>query len=381
MISVIVPIYNVAPYLERCIESILHQTYRDLEIILVNDGSTDSCPEICETYRKIDGRVKVIHKQNGGTVSAKQAGVLAATGEFVGYVDADDWIESNYFAQMAKLQCQTNADMVAINLFADIGCESKTVSNTIPSGIYNCKDILPRLIYSGIFFEYGLQPHLVTKLLKRDTLRYVQGAVDPRICVGDDASVVYPYVLNAKKIAVADICGYHYVQHQGSITKTYRTDELDCIRLLIDYLEQVFKQAGVWDIMRHQLNMYQKYLLLMRQMPLLDQKILLPYGGIPYRSRVIIYGAGVTGQQMYQYLTNCRILEVLLWVDRSAAHYQREGLAVNMPEDIRNLKGEYDYILIANVSQSSADSIREYLLRLQVPAEKIRWLSKSFTEI
>ena len=80
MISVIVPIYNVAPYLERCIESILHQTYRDLEIILVNDGSTDSCPEICETYRKIDGRVKVIHKQNGGTVSAKQAGVLDATG-------------------------------------------------------------------------------------------------------------------------------------------------------------------------------------------------------------------------------------------------------------------------------------------------------------
>ena len=329
MISVIVPIYNAAPYLERCIQSICLQTYQDLEIILVDDGSTDDCPEICETYKKKDGRIKVIHKQNGGVVRAKRAGVSAAAGEFVGYVDADDWIENDYFSQMTKLQRQTNADMVAVNLFTDIGHESNIILNAIPAGTYDCKDILPRLMYSGVFFEYGLQPHLVTKLLRRDILSFVQEAADPHICIGDDAAVVYPYVLNAKKIVVADICGYHYVQHQGSVTKTYRTDELDRIRLLIDYLEQVFKQANVWNIMHRQLDMYQKYLYSMHCMRFFDQGILFPYGGISRGCQVVLYGAGVLGQQIYRYLSDNAYARVILWVDRNTKYYQEIGMEVD----------------------------------------------------
>lgn len=92
MISVIVPVYKVEPYLDRCVRSIVEQTYTDLEIILVDDGSPDNCPAICDAWAERDSRVKVIHKQNGGLSDARNAGMDIATGEYIGFVDSDDWI-------------------------------------------------------------------------------------------------------------------------------------------------------------------------------------------------------------------------------------------------------------------------------------------------
>lgn len=102
MISIIVPVYNVEKYLERCIESIVNQTYKDIEIILVDDGSPDNCPVICDRYAEKDNRIKVIHKQNGGLINARKSGLEIAQGDYIGFVDSDDWIEPEmyeYFAQ------------------------------------------------------------------------------------------------------------------------------------------------------------------------------------------------------------------------------------------------------------------------------------------
>lgn len=102
MISIIVPVYNVEKYLERCIESIVNQTYKDIEIILVDDGSPDNCSVICDRYAEKDNRIKVIHKQNGGLINARKSGLEIAQGDYIGFVDSDDWIEPEmyeYFAQ------------------------------------------------------------------------------------------------------------------------------------------------------------------------------------------------------------------------------------------------------------------------------------------
>ena len=95
MISIIVPIYKVEKYIRQCVDSIINQTYEDIEIILVDDGSPDNCPQICDDYAKTDSRVKVIHKENGGIMSARKAGLKVATGEYIGFVDGDDWIEAD----------------------------------------------------------------------------------------------------------------------------------------------------------------------------------------------------------------------------------------------------------------------------------------------
>ncbi len=101
LISVIIPIFNVKPYLVRCLDSILHNTYRNLEIICVDDGSTDGSGAVCDEYARIDSRIKVIHKPNGGLSSARNAGIDIATGEYIGFIDSDDWIHERYFEKLA----------------------------------------------------------------------------------------------------------------------------------------------------------------------------------------------------------------------------------------------------------------------------------------
>lgn len=120
-ISIIVPIYNVEKYISKCIDSIINQTYRDLEIILVDDGSPDKCGIICDKYASFDKRIIVIHKQNGGLSSARNAGLDVATGSYVGFVDSDDWIESTMYEEMISMFDNDGVDLVecGINLISD----------------------------------------------------------------------------------------------------------------------------------------------------------------------------------------------------------------------------------------------------------------------
>lgn len=378
MISVIIPIYNVELYLRQCIESVCNQTFKDLEIILVDDGSTDSSGKICDEFAGRDKRIVVIHKQNGGLVSARQAGIQAASGAFVGWVDGDDWIESYYFEQMNLAQKESGSEIITSGIFTDMGTSSQVILDNIPSGIYSSEALLPKLLCSGEFFEYGLQPTLVTKLIRREILYKTEMMVDCRICVGEDAATFYPTVLKAKKITITNICGYHYRQHPKSLTHTGRTNEQECLQLLIDHLSNVFISQKREEVMLPQLNQYKKYLYAMRCISYFDQGILSPYGGIPYGCRIVIYGAGILGQQIYHYLFDYDYAKILLWVDRNAEYYQEIGMNISLPEQITQLEDQFDYILIANTRQAIADEIRHYLLKMNIPAAKIRWFSEKF---
>ncbi len=111
LISVIVPVYKVEPYLDRCVESIVNQTYRNLEIILVDDGSPDNCPQMCDAWAEKDARIKVVHKENGGLSDARNAGMAAATGELIGFVDSDDWIEPQMYQCLFDAMVNTESDI------------------------------------------------------------------------------------------------------------------------------------------------------------------------------------------------------------------------------------------------------------------------------
>ena len=132
-ISIIIPIYNVEAYLDKCISSILHQTYKNLEIILVDDGSPDSCGTICDKYAKIDNRINVIHKKNGGLSDARNAGLKIATGEWITFVDSDDWLESNSLEHMISLANKYHADLI-------IGGTKKIKGNNCIMQIYTISE-------------------------------------------------------------------------------------------------------------------------------------------------------------------------------------------------------------------------------------------------
>lgn len=381
-ISVIVPIYNAQKYLRQCVESILSQTYQRLEILLVDDGSTDECTAICDRYASEDTRVRVIHKPNGGLVSARKAGVKQANGDYVVWVDADDWIEPNYIEALVKVQEQTRADMVAADLFFDIGESSRAVRNGFPYGVYDGRELYRRLLYSGKFFEYGINPHLVTKLISREILQERQMAVDERIVAGEDAAVTYPCALAADKICVTDVCGYHYVQRPGSMTKTENIGEEQKAWFLFRFLERSFEKAGYKEIFDSQLNQYKKNFALLRMMEILDRpeanEVLSPYGGIEPGSRIVLYGAGGLGQSIFRYLNIDQRVEIVLWLDRCYETYRANGMKVDKPESIIQSEVLYDYVIVANISGKATERITEGLVRMGVELEKIRWLSDKF---
>lgn len=175
-ISVIVPVYNVEPYLERCIDSILSQTRLPDEIICVDDGSTDGSGDILNHYADRFDIIKVIHKANGGLVSARKAGLAKASGDYATYVDSDDWIEPNMYEEMMHAAEETNADIITSDCIHDYGSHQTIEREKVDSGYYDGKkveDILNKLIDVDSFFSRTITVHLYNKLFERNLLNSV----------------------------------------------------------------------------------------------------------------------------------------------------------------------------------------------------------------
>lgn len=384
LVGIIVPVYNGEKTLEQCIESIRNQTYKHLQIILVNDGSTDHSEEICKNMALEDKRILVISQDNGGVVRARKTGIYAATAKYISWVDADDWIEKDYIEKLMVLQWQTGADIVAPAHYKDIGQDHIFVTNGIADGVYERRELIPRMMYTGEFFEYGIQPHLCTKLFRADILKITQAGVPDAIMTGDDAAVLYPSILQAEKVCITSISGYHYIQHPGSITKTVFANEEKRIGTLIDFLREVFQKAGVAKETERQLQAYENYVLAIKQIECFDRnsdrEILKPFGGFKITDRIAIYGAGVLGQRIYQYLVS-RNVRPVCWLDKSYETYRESGFEVNSPDILPDIKDTFDYIVIANVTEKIAWNIYQFIVANKVPREKIRWFSDEFSGV
>ena len=173
MISVIVPIYNVEEYLDDCINSLLNQTYRDLEIVLVDDGSTDRSGIICDFYGEKDNRIKVLHKENGGLMSAWKYGVLKARGDYIVFVDSDDWIDKDMYQRLFERISESNADIVLCGLIKEFSNnktedEVQMLKRDFYSSEQVVREILPIALCSGVKPNRGISPNRVTKLYKID---------------------------------------------------------------------------------------------------------------------------------------------------------------------------------------------------------------------
>jgi glycosyltransferase involved in cell wall biosynthesis len=381
LLSVIVPVYNPGACFARCMDSILNQTYKNLEIILVNDGSTDGSEELCHKYAMSDSRVKIIDQTNQGVVAAKKKGVLAATGEFIGYVDSDDYIELDYFENMLRLQEENQADIVAVGHFHEIGGKCELKKNDLKDGVYSFPEIADRVLYAGRFFEYGIGPHLVTKIFRSDILKSACFAVPYNIMAGDDAAVVYPCLAKADRICVSGMAGYHYVQHMNSVTKVSFADEKKRVDVLVNYLANAMGETGYAKEFEPQLRAYRNYLLALRDIEQFDEgntTLLMPFGGLLSNEKVVIYGAGVLGQKLHRYLTKDGRQNVKAWLDRNYETYQDNSMDVDSPERLDDSELLYDYILVANISEDSYLHIKSDLVKRGVNEDRIRWFTPEF---
>ncbi len=384
LISVIIPIYNVAPYLDRCIESVCNQTYRNLQIILVDDGSTDDSVTICDRCALKDGRIVVIHKENGGLVSARKAGLKVASGEYVAYVDGDDWIEPDMYEQLINRMQDVGADLVESDAFIDMGQETIPMRSKVPYGVYDANELLPIMLCDDNFNECQLKASLCLKLFRRGLLEEVQFQVNDAVRFGEDAAVVYPYVLQCNRVAIMDYAGYHYVQRPGSMAHNTTEMDWESSIALIKGLDNCFRESGKADRLLVQLNQYAKVLCVMRHISYLDagagRRCLLPFGGIEVGTSVIIYGAGLCGQSIYRYLNGNKLANVVCWVDREYEKFRQIHLDVQSPETVLDVKYRDVPVIIAVNSRKTAMSIRGWLLEHGVEECSIMWLTEEFIE-
>lgn len=225
MISIIVPIYNVEKYIKQCVDSIIAQTYKDIEIILVDDGSPDNCPEICDDYAKQDSRIKVIHKQNEGICAARKSGLKISNGDYVCFVDGDDWIEPDMYECVADSINSSNADCIITQFYSSFP-DKDIVSDTILNKpLYGRTDIMneiiPKMLFSGKYYSFGIMPNCWSKIIKKDILAKFLFDIDDSIRLGEDASFVYPSLMDCQSIAFIDKALYHYRINPNSMTKAY----------------------------------------------------------------------------------------------------------------------------------------------------------------
>lgn len=216
-VSVIIPIYQVEKYLERCIKSVINQSYKNIEIILIDDGSTDHCPTICDEYAQKDSRIIVIHKQNGGLSSARNSGLLACNGDYVSFIDSDDYIDEHMIEIMVKKIEITNSDIVCCGFYfeMDNGYISKSF---MPSLILNKSDAIDALIENTYLNHYSWN-----KLYKKKVFKNVYF---PEGKLFEDIRTTYKLFLNADKVCLIDEYLYHYQIRKNSIISSSKGDKV-----------------------------------------------------------------------------------------------------------------------------------------------------------
>ena len=381
LFSIVVPVYNIEKYIAKSVESIINQTYSNLEIILIDDGSTDSSGDICDTFGQMDNRIKVIHKKNGGLVSARKRGVYAASGTYITFVDGDDWIEKDHVEKIIRCIERTNADLIGMDGFIreynnSSRIEGRQLSLTINNkdGIINA--IVPFMINTNVCFERELKLGCWSSAFKLDILQRVYCDADDRVRTGEDMMCVWLFLMEAKSVACYPAFTYHYVQRDDSIGMTFDEKEKERLECLYRLGFEKIKKGNYGD------NVWKAFLFMFVLVVMLaDYRCLafdnadpaFPFQDIKRGKRLAIYGAGKLGRHLAQAIDQDKTVQLQYIADKRNGT-RIMGHTVITPEELAE-KEDYDKILIAVLDASVAEEIESELIKKGVPHQKISRMS------
>lgn len=377
-ISVIVPIYKIEKYLSDCIESLLGQSFMDFELILVDDGSPDKCPVICDDFAKRDPRIKVIHKENGGLLSARKAGLEKAKGKYIAFVDGDDWVDKYYLDILYNLAEANSSDLVVTGHFREFDGKIETIKPK-RSRTYNQDEIksliLPKLIYSGTFCEHEISTYVWNKLFKRELLDKILMDVPNDIIMGEDAAISYSYITLCKHIVISKIPLYYYRQRHDSIVKSIENPKTEYYRLglLMNFLKLKLSSVLQNDNLNRQIKYYLYSQILVRSGGFIHNSkgdiLFNPFLNLKPNSNVIIYSSGSFGQHILSTNLKTNFINIVKWID---VDYHKLTIGQNSVQPISAVVNtEFDYLIIATINPSTYKSIKNELEQFGVSSEKI----------
>ena len=358
VISIIVPIYNAMPYLIDCLKSICGQSYANIEIILVDDGSSDGSEHYIDDIAKEDIRVNAYHGINKGLVSARKKGIEKATGDYFVFVDSDDVVDSD---MVEKLVTEINKEYADILLFGIIqeNEDAKTYKNNYFSdGLYDKKQIfniiLPEMITGNVFFKFHILPNLVAKCINRRWFNKCVKKVDSSVKYGEDADLTYQIIPQAESLRIIDLYPYHYINRNNSMVSG-KADGTEVNALNRD-LKSTFTKLGIYNTLEDQLNRYISFVWLIKKPEVIVDLSLL-------RNRPIaLYGAGGFGQSLKYFLGDL----VSIWVDKNYIKYQKRGMDVWPVDGLNDCGNEYDAIFIAISDEKICEDVAESLCQYEV---------------
>lgn len=222
-VSIIVPVYNSQKYIKKCIESILNQDKQEFELILINDGSTDNSYEICKRYSEYDNRILVIDKHNTGSADTRNLGIDLAKGEYICFIDSDDWIETNMISETYKLAIENNSDMIIsgmnidrVNCLGEINSQINNYKFSIWNNVEQIKNNVINLFPTAII-NSSCNKLYRTEILQSKNIRF------PKTNVGEDTLFNIDVLANINRMIVTDKSYYHYMRYEDEITLTNRT--------------------------------------------------------------------------------------------------------------------------------------------------------------
>jgi glycosyltransferase involved in cell wall biosynthesis len=260
-VSIVIPIYNAERFLRECVNSILSQTYTAFEIILVDDGSTDKSGAICDEFANTDKRVKVIHQKNGGAAVAVSAGIEKTTGEFLGFVDADDYIDKTMYEKLIASAEKNKSDMVKCGhtKFAENYSEKRLIADK--ETVFSTETERENFIKECLQHRFECYPFVRWDMIvKREIVKKNKKLISAPIKRAQDVLQVFTFMLDCKVISLVPECLYFYRVNQGSLVNSFNPKLRDDNDLLFQNLLIVSKEKGVYDRYKRALDANQYYL-------------------------------------------------------------------------------------------------------------------------
>ena len=369
-LSVIIPVYNTEQYLKECLDSVCNQTYKNLEIICVNDGSTDGSKDILEQYARKDNRIVLINKNNGGLVSARKAGIKVASGVYATYVDSDDWIEINMLSELMEMALSNDADVVTSGCIREYGDKKSIDGELISKGVYKGpnihKEFHERMVEISPFFGQNVKVSIVGKVIKRRLLEKCQLKVDNIINVGEDSAVTFPCLLKAHVVVVSGENFYHYRIRKGSVADSKSEDQEMSLKALEQLLEkEFFEYRNVVKNAEQQsraISMFTRLVIMPETVLRVENGYVYPFNNISTNEKVLVYGAGRFGSRVKEYLS-------AIGMDIVAVIDQNMGEGIAAIERIKEL--EFDKVIIAVLKSNLVNEIRKTLEQYNVTEDII----------
>lgn len=383
LLTIVIPVYNGEEYIERCLNSIINQTYKNLDIIIVNDGSTDKTQEICEKYLERDNRIRLISHPNMGVAASRKKAVETAKGEYVSFVDSDDYIELDMFEILMPYM----KDVELVTSGYSIG--EKTYHDMVEQGLYCGTDRMSQLykemVYSEKYAGFGVMGYLCMKIFRTDIARRIFANINEKLYIYEDMEFVFRYMLEINTCYITHICKYHYVMRSDSAIHKVNKRYLSNLNEFYVILEDVFSKTEYKEILMCQLNRLMTELIEVSYSCMgVAKKASRIYYINPFinklnEKKIVIYGAGVVGRDYMELYKKTSKLQVVLWVDNGWNHLKNENINVQPVSAIKEI--DYDFILVAVMKEKTYEEIKCNLIEMGVDEEKILWEEPIDTKI